>query len=371
MAHKFFELDSQYPLIKNKLNKALEKLFRHKQFIHGPEVLKLEAQLEKHFEGSHIQALAVNSGTSALICCLMALELKAGDEVISSPLTFGATALAIKFTGAVPVFVDIEKDTGLIKASSVEKAINSKTKAILPVSIYGQPADMDEINNLAKKHSLAVVEDACQSFGAVYKGKKSGALSDLSALSFFPAKPLGAYGSAGCVLTRKKKYANKIKSLRNNGQAGRFVYKYSGFNALMSSFQALVLLEKLKIFKKELKARQKLAINYDRAFQKMAPDIQIVSVKKDRSSARNYYVLRSKKRTQIMNSFKKAGWPLSIHYPRPLFDLPAFKSHCKLYGDPKGIRQFMKEIFSLPLYPYLKVSSQKKIIKQLKEVFKR
>ena len=370
MTGRFFELDSQYLLIEDNLNQALKKLFQHKQFIHGPEVLMLEKQLEKYFKDSKYQVLAVNSGTSALICCLMALDLKAGDEIITSPLTFGATALAIKLLGALPVFVDIEKDTGLIKVSSIQKAISSKTKAILPVSLYGQTADMDEINKLAKKYNLKVIEDACQSFGAVYKGGESGALSDLSALSFFPAKPLGAYGNAGCVLTRSKKYVKKIKSIRNNGQSERFFYEYSGFNALMNSFQALVLLEKLKLFRKELKARQKLAFNYDVAFEKLSSDIKIVPVKKDRSSARNYYVLKSRKRNIIMNYFKQAGCPLTIHYPKPLFDYPIFKDRCKVYGNPQAIRRFMGEIFSLPLYPYLKISRQKKIIELLKEALK-
>ena len=366
MSYKFFELDSQYHLIKNKLEQRLKKLLDHKQFINGPEVSELEKQLEKYM-GIFSYALATNSGTSALLLSLMVLDLNAGDEIITSPVSFGATANVIRFVGAVPVFVDIEKDTGLINVHSIKKAISDKSKVILPVSLYGQPADMDQINEIARTHNLKVVEDACQSFGALYKGKKSGSLSDLSATSFFPAKPLGAYGNSGCVFTNNKKYVEKMKKIRNHGQSERFTYELLGFNGLMNSFQAIVLLEKLIIFEKELKLRQELASRYDEAIKNLAPDITLLPIKKNRTSARNYYVLRSRKRKQIMDRFRQEGRPLTIHYPMALFDQPVFKNCCKIYGNPDKTRQYMSEVFSLPLYPYLKAEDQNKTVQLLKE----
>ena len=365
MSYQFFELDSQYQLLKGGLEKRLNKLFQHKQFIQGPEVLELEQKLEEYLSVPYV--FAVNSGTSALLIALMALDLKPGDEVITSPLSFGSTATSILFTKATPVFVDIEEETGLMKAESIEQAVNSKTRAILPVSLYGQTADMDSIKGIAKKYNLKVIEDACQSFGAFYKGQKSGTLSDFSSFSFFPAKALGAYGNAGCVVTQSKKYAEKIRVIRNNGQSERFVYDLLGFNALMNSFQALVLLEKFSLFEKELKLRQKLADRYDKAFEDLSPHLKYISVKADRTSSRAYYIVKSKNRAKIMEHFHLSGRPLTIHYPTPLFAQRVLKNHCKVFGDPHKTRKFANEIFSLPLHPYLKEKDQDKIIHLLKE----
>ena len=365
MSYRFFELDSQYNLIKEKLDQRFNNLLNHKQFINGPEVLKLEKKLEKYLLSSHI--FATNSGTSALMLALMSLDLKAGDEVITSPVSFGATATSVLLAGAVPVFVDIEEETGLIDTDSIEQAINGKTRAILPVSLYGQPADMDQINEIAKKYDLKVIEDACQSFGAVYKGCKSGALSDFSAFSFFPAKPLGAYGNAGCVVTNNRKYAEKIRKIRHNGQSARFVHELLGFNGLMNSFQAAVLLEKLNLFEKELGLRQKLASLYDNAFENLFPDLKYICVKSDRISSRNYYVVKSKNREKIMERFRLAGCPLTIHYPIALFDQTVLKDRCKVYGNRNKSRQFVSEVFSLPFHPYLSEEDQGKIIRLLKE----
>ena len=366
MSYRFFELDSQYNLVKEKLKQRLDNLLNHKQFINGPEVLELEKKLENYFPSSYV--VATNSGTSALMLALMSLELKVGDEVITSPVSFGATATSILLVGAVPVFVDIEEETGLIDTDSIEQAINEKTRAILPVSLYGQPADMDQINEIAKKYDLKVIEDACQSFGAVYKGRKSGTLSDFSAFSFFPAKPLGAYGNAGCVVTNNREYAEKMKKIRHNGQSKRFVHELLGFNGLMNSFQAAVLLEKLNLFEKELELRQKLANFYDKAFGDLSQDLKYIRVKSDRTSSRGHYVVKCKNRETIMERFHLAGCPLTIHYPIALFDQTVLKDCCKVYGNRSRARQFVSEVFSLPLYPYLSEEDQEKTIHLLKEV---
>ena len=363
---QFFELDRQYSLIKDRLDKRFKAVLRHGRFINGPEVFELEQKLSA-FTGA--PAVAVNSGTSALMTAFMALDLQPGDEVISSPVSFGATALSIRLVGATPVFADIEEETGLLKAASVEKAISRKTKAILPVSLYGQPADMLDINKTARKHGLKVIEDACQSFGASYRGKKSAALSDFAAVSFFPAKPLGAYGNAGCVFAKSKSFAKKLKKIRDQGRATKSLHERLGFNGLMNTFQAVVLLEKLRLFNKELKIRQKLARRYDKAFEGLAPKLCPTALKIDRTSARSYYVLRSAKKSRIQRHFKKNLLELPVHYSTPLFDQPALKKRCKVFCDPIKIRKWTSQIFSLPLYPYLKEREQDRIIKTLKEAF--
>ena len=367
MSYRFFDLDSQYDLIKENLELRLNKLLSHKKFINGPEVLELEEKLKSYFSSPYV--FGTNSGTSALTLALMSLDLKSDDEVITSPASFGATVNSILLAGAVPVFVDIEAETGLIDANSIEQAITLKTKAILPVSLYGQPADMDPINKLAKKYNLKVIEDACQSFGAVYKDRKSGTLSDFSTFSFFPAKPLGSYGNAGCLVVNNSGYAEKIRAMRSNGQSDRFFHEFLGFNALMNSFQATVLLEKLNLFEKEMKIREKLANRYNEAFTDMSPYLNCICVKSDRKSARNHYVVKSKNREQIMKHFHLAGRPLTIHYPTALFDQPILKDRCKIYGNPDKSRQFMSEVFSLPFHPYLSEEDQEKTICLLKELY--
>ena len=362
--YKFLELDTQYNTIKASIEERFKKLLAHKQFINGPEVKELEEKLKEYTSVSY--CLATNNGTSSLILSLMAAGIQPGDEVITTPLSFGATAQAIMLAGAIPVFVDIEEDTGLIQASKIEEAVSKKTKALLPVSLYGQTCDMDAINKIAEKHNLFVIEDACQSFGASYKGRKSGSLACVSAVSFFPAKPLGAYGNAGCVLTNSKEMSLKLQKMRHQGQRERFVHEVLGFNALMNSFQAAVLLSKLEVFDEELQQRREKAHRYDCVFKEMEGDIYPLKIKEQRISSRSYYVLRSKKRDKILKAFKKAGPTLPVHYPLPLFDQPAVKSRSRVVGNPDIARRFTSEVFSLPLHAYLQENEQERIIQLLK-----
>lgn len=369
MAYKFLNLDSQYKKIEASLKERFQKLFIHKQFINGPEVQELEEKLATLTEVSF--ALCTNSGTSSLILSLMAADIQPGDEVITSSLSFGATASSVILTGAVPVFVDIEEDTGLIQAHKIKEAISEKTKAILPVSLYGQMCDMDAINQIAKSRSLTVIEDACQSFGASYNGKKSGSLAHISAVSFFPAKTLGAYGNAGAIFTDNKKTMEQLKKMRNHGQSTRFVHEMLGFNALMNTFQAVTLLSKLEFFKEELQLRREKARRYDDAFKALEPEVTLLKIRTGRISSRSYYVLKSRKRDRILNFFKKAGCPLTVHYPIPLFDQPFVKlKEAKVFGDPHIARQFASEIFSLPCHAYLTEEEQERIIQLLKQAIK-
>jgi len=364
MSYKFFELDTQYELIKESLKKKLDRLLDHKQFINGPEVQELERKIQELFPSFSI--FATTSGTSALTLALMSLDLKSTEEVITSPVSFGATATSILLAGGTPVFVDIDETTGLIDIESIEQAVSSKTRAILPVSLYGQPVDMDKIMEIANKYNLKVVEDACQSFGATYKGLRIGSLTDFTAFSFFPAKPLGAYGNAGCVIVSDKRYAEKVKMMRQNGQSERFLHEILGFNALMNSFQAVVLLEKLKFFEKELNLREQIAVRYDVAFENLSSNLKIVRIKPDRTSTRAHYVVKNRQRDKMMAFFNKKGCPLTIHYPIALFDQPFLKGRCKIFGNPDKTRQFVSEICSLPLHPYLLKKDQEQIIQLMR-----
>ncbi|MCZ0932116.1 MAG: DegT/DnrJ/EryC1/StrS family aminotransferase [Oligoflexia bacterium] len=362
----FFELDSQYSLLKSSIEDRFKKIIEHKLFINGPEVQELEKKLANYVDVPF--AYCANNGTNSLIISLLAVGVKPGDEVITSPLSFGATAMSILILGAVPVFVDIEPETGLMAVNHIESAITKNTKAILPVSLYGQTCDMDAINDIAKKYNLAVIEDACQSFGADYKGKKSGALSLISAVSFFPGKALGAYGNGGCVFTKDKELGKKIRSIRNQGQSKSLFYEFVGINALMDTFQAGVLLEKLKLFDEELRIRQKKADKYDHVFQTGQWEVKPIQVKKDRASAISFYVLKSDKRDQILKEFNKFEKPLPVYYPSPLFDQPAIEPRCKVHGDPQIARSFAEQVFSLPCHAYLKDSDQEDIIQLMRKV---
>ena len=363
--HNFLELNRQQSLLKSSLENRLKKIMEHKLFINGPEVQELEKKLAD-YAGVPF-AYCTSSGTNALIISLLVAGVKPGDEVITSPLSFGATAMSILVLGAVPVFVDIEPDTGLMAVSPIEAAITKNTKAILPVSLYGQTCDMDPINDIAKKHNLAVIEDACQSFGADYKGKKSGSLSLIGSVSFSPIKALGAYGNGGCVFTKDKELGKKIHSIRNQGQSKNFFYEFIGINALMNTFQAGVLLEKFKLFDEELKIRQKKANKYDQVFQTGQWEVKPLQVKKDRASTISFYILKSKKREQILKEFNKFEKPLPIYYPSALFDQPAIKPRCKIHGDPYLARSFAKQVFSLPCHAYLTDKEQDDIIQLMKK----
>ena len=365
-SYRFFELDRQYNQIEDSLSDRFSTILKHKLFINGPEVQELEEQLKQYSKTNF--AFCTNSGTSSLIISLIASGVVAGDEVITSPISFGATAMSIILLGAKPVFIDIDEETGLMNPNQIKRAIVKKTKALLPVHLYGQCCDMDEINTIAKQYNLSVIEDSCQSFGASYKKKQSGSLGLIGAISFFPAKPLGAYGNAGAILTNDQNLSKKIKKIRNQGQSERFFYDSLGFNGFMNTFQAGVILEKLKFFNEELKLRQKKADKYDQAFKNHKGSLKLLTVKNDRASARSYYVLKSLQRDFILNSFKKSGHPLDIHYPSPLFDQPIFKNKCRIVGNPEIARRFTSQILSLPCHAYLEDTTQNKVIQLMREI---
>ena len=277
----FANLKIQHNLYKEEIEEAILKVARDCNFIMGTQIDELERNLEK-FTGSKY-AISCSSGTDALLLAMMALDIQPDDEIITTPFTFFATAETIAFLKAKPVFVDIDEKTYNIDPKKIEEKITPKTKAIIPVSLYGQPCDMDEINQIAKKYNLKVIVDGAQSFGSTYKGISDSNLGDISCTSFFPAKPLGCYGDGGAVFTNNQQLATKIQSLRLHGQSIRYHHQYIGMGGRLDTIQAAVLNVKLKYYPKDLKLRQDVAAKYTQALN--AKNIETPFVKNDRTSA--------------------------------------------------------------------------------------
>lgn len=346
----FIDLKAQYQALKAPINDRIQKVLEHGAFINGPEIAELERALEKYTGAKH--ALACSNGTDALLIPLMALGIGPGDEVITTAFSFIATAEVIVLAGAKPVYIDINPETCNIDVAQIEKAITPKTKAIMPVSLYGQPSDMDEINALAKKHGLAVIEDAAQSFGAIYKGQRSGALSGFAGTSFFPAKPLGCYGDGGALFTNDSAAYTAMKEIREHGSERRYYHTRIGLNARLDTLQCAILLAKLERYDWETTQRERLGQAFNAAFQELASyGITTPKVANDRQSVWAQYTLRVKNREAFQKALTEKGVPTSIHYPMIMPDQPAYK---ELAGNTSHLveaRRAAQEVLSLPLYP--------------------
>lgn len=358
----FANLQYQHSLYKDEIEDAILKVVRNCNFIMGAEVQELENNLEK-FTGSKY-AITCSSGTDALLLAMMALDIKPEDEVITTPFTFVATSETIAFLGAKPVFVDINEKTYNIDPSKIEEKITAKTKAIIPVSLFGQPPEMDKIDQIAKKYNLKVIIDGAQSFGSTYNGTMDSALGDMSTTSFFPAKPLGCYGDGGAIFTNDEVLANKIKSLRIHGQSKRYYHRYIGMGGRLDTIQAAVLNVKLKYYKRDLKLRQEVASLYTTALENKL-DIVLPILDKRAISSWAQYSIRVKNRDEIQEKLKLAGIPTAVHYPIPLH-----LQECFIYlGYKKGdfpISEIVaQEIMSLPLNPYLRKDEMEYILKNL------
>jgi UDP-2-acetamido-2-deoxy-ribo-hexuluronate aminotransferase len=345
----FANLQYQHTLYKEEIEEAILKVARNCNFIMGKEITQLEKSLQD-FTGTKY-AISCSSGTDALLLAMIALNINPGDEVITTPFTFIATAETIAFLGAVPVFVDIDESTYNIDPSKIEVVITSKTKAIIPVSLYGQPADMDEIQAIAGKYNLKIIIDGAQSFGSTYKGKTDSNLGDISCTSFFPAKPLGCYGDGGAVFTNDDILAEKIKSLRLHGQTKRYYHKYIGMGGRLDTIQAAVLNVKLKYYAQDLALRQQVAQKYTEAL--ISKDLILPVMKANRTSAWAQYSIRVKNREILQNHLKEVAIPTTIHYPMPLHLQEAFQYLGHKEGDFPISELMAKEIMSLPMNPYL------------------
>jgi UDP-2-acetamido-2-deoxy-ribo-hexuluronate aminotransferase len=357
---EFIDLKAQYAALRDDIALRMQKVLDHGQYIMGPEVQELETALAAHTGARH--CITVASGTEALLIALMALDLKPGDEVITTPFTFAATAETIVLLGGVPVWVDIEPDTCNIDAARIEAAITPRTRAIMPVSLYGQCADMDEINAIAARHGLPVIEDAAQSYGATYKGRRSNNLSTLGCTSFFPSKPLGCYGDGGAIFTSDDALAQAAREIRVHGQSARYTHTRVGVGGRMDTLQCAVVLAKLARLDWELQRRHEIGAVYHRRLAGL--NLTRLTVRPDRDCVWGQYTVRVSDRAQVQAVLAEAGVPTAVHYPRPLHRQPAYLK----FGDPDSCPLAVAaaaEVMSLPMSADLSEADQDRVVAAL------
>ena len=352
----FIDLAAQQDRLRSEIEGGIARVLAHGKYILGPEVDELEERLAEYCGAAHCITCA--NGTDALQIALMAIGIGPGDEVITPGFSYIATAEATAVLGAKPVYVDIDPDTYNLDPSLLEAAITLRTKAIIPVSLYGQPADYDAINAIAEKHGLVVIEDGAQSFGATYKGKKSGNLTAIGCTSFFPSKPLGCYGDGGAVFTSDNELSKVIRQIARHGQAKRYYHERIGINSRLDTLQAAILLPKLAILDDEIAARQKVADVYDTALVPLGLTTPYIA--DDRSSAWAQYTVRLQNRDAVQVALKDAGVPTAVHYPLPLNRQPAVADSSAVlpYGE-----RASAEVMSLPMHPYMDDSKISSILK--------
>lgn len=375
MSIQFVDLKTQYQALKQQIQARMDVVLEHGQYIMGPEVMELEDKLATFTGAKHCITCA--SGTEALLMSLMALGIGPGDEVVTTPFTFVATAEAIVLLGAKPVFVDVEPDTGNINAELIDAAITSRTKAIMPVSLYGQTSDMDAINFIAtKRGNLPVIEDAAQSFGAMYKGRRSSNLSTIGCTSFFPSKPLGCYGDGGAIFTNQDTLAQAMREIRIHGQSQRYVHTRVGVGGRMDTLQCAIVLAKLERFEWEVQRRNAIGQRYTEAIlsrqallrmEQHNPNsavIQPLSVRPNRTSVYAQYTIMVPDREALQKRLAQAGIPTAVHYPTPLNEQLAYKHLCCIDCTPVA-QQMSKTVMSLPMGPDLTADIQADIIERL------
>jgi UDP-2-acetamido-2-deoxy-ribo-hexuluronate aminotransferase len=355
----FIDFKTQQDQNRPQLEHNIHKVLHHSKYIMGPEIQELEQKLTNYVGVKH--CITVGSGTDALLIALMALGVGQDDEVITTPFSFIATAETIVLLGAIPIFVDIDPRTYNIDPSQIEAAITSKTKAIMPVSLYGQCADFDAINAIAQKHNIPVIEDAAQSFGATYKGRKSCGLSTIGCTSFFPSKPLGCYGDGGACFTNDGELAKIMREIRVHGQDKRYHHVCIGINGRMDTLQAAILLAKLPIFPQEVEVRSRIGQAYTKALKGI---VTTPYIEPHNTSVYAQYTIQVENRDELQNKLKEQGIPTAVHYPIPLPQQPAFanlkKRNCSVAD------KVAERVISLPMHPYLTEAEQIKIIETIK-----
>lgn len=354
----FIDLKSQQARIKDKIDAGIARVLAHGQYILGPEVAELEERLAAYTGAKH--CITVANGTDALQIAQMALGIGAGDEVITPGFTYIATAETVALLGARPVYVDIDPRTYNLDPDLLEAAITPRTKAIIPVSLYGQCADFDAINAIATRHGIAVIEDAAQSFGATYKGRNSCNLSTIACASFFPSKPLGCYGDGGALFTSDDELARIARQIARHGQAARYRHVRIGVNSRLDTLQAAVLLAKLDILDSELGARQRVAGTYGRLLAQAGFSVPYVEAHND--SAWAQYTVRSDHRDELQANLSANGVPTAVHYPLPLNKQPAV-------ADPGAVTPCgdiaAQQVLSIPMHPYLSDAECAEVVRKM------
>jgi dTDP-4-amino-4,6-dideoxygalactose transaminase len=340
-------LTIQHKNLRAEINQAVQDVLDRGDFILGKDVAKLEEEFASYCGTKY--AVGVDNGVSALELSLRAFGVGTGDEVIVPAHTFTATAAAVTFSGATPIFVDVNPKTWLIDVNKIEEAITPRTKAILPVHLYGLPADMSEIMKIAEKHNLIVVEDACQAHGAMYKGRRTGSLGHAAGFSFYPTKNLGACGDGGIVTTDDEKVAETIRALRNCGQRAKNVHELHPFNHRLDNLQAAILRVKLPYLDEWINSRRMLALSYRKLLANS--DIILPAEPSDRQHVYHLYVIRSQTRDALQSHLKDHGIGTAVHYPNPVHLQPFYSNGTDRHGEFPVSEKICNEILSLPMYP--------------------
>ncbi|OSM06124.1 DegT/DnrJ/EryC1/StrS family aminotransferase [Magnetofaba australis] len=363
---QFIDLKAQYEAYKSEIDAAIAEAVASIRFINGPQVSELEQQMADYVGVKY--AVGLSSGTDALLAPLMAWGIGPGDEVITTPFTFIATAEVVALTGATPVFVDIEPDTLNIDPNQIEAAITPRTKAIIAVGLYGQCADMDAVQAIADKHGLKVIEDAAQSMGAEYKGRRSGSLGHVAGTSFFPAKPLGGMGDGGMAFTNDEELAKTMRMIKEHGQTAHYRHGKIGINGRLDTIQAAILLVKLKYFDDEIAARQKVAQYY---MDNMPDGARGPVIREGNLSAFAQFTVRVPQRDKVVELIRETGVPIAVHYPLPLNRQPIFLEMRQKAGlEPETFANAelaANEVMSLPMHPFMQQADQDTVLNAIKE----
>jgi UDP-2-acetamido-2-deoxy-ribo-hexuluronate aminotransferase len=353
----FIDLKKQYQELQGSIQTRINRVLEHGQYIMGPEVEELEEKLIQFSGADH--CITVSSGTDALLISLMSLGVGPGDEVITTPFTFVATVEVIVLLGARPVFVDVESETCNIDVSLIEEKITERTKAIIPVSLYGQPSDMDEINQLAAKYGgIPVIEDAAQSFGATYKNRKSCNLSTIGCTSFFPSKPLGCYGDGGAIFTSNLELAEACRQIRVHGQSKRYVHTRIGIGGRMDTLQCAVVLAKLERFDWEVEQRTIIGEYYNEIMD--SADVRRVHQRSDRNSTFAQYTILVDQRDDLQRRLSESGIPTAVHYPVPLNQQRAYRDLCCPDCTPVS-NSLADQVMSIPMSADLSKEDQDRV----------
>lgn len=356
---EFIDLRAQQARIKGRIDAGIARVLAHGQYILGPEVAELEEKLAAYTGAKY--CISVANGTDALQIALMALGVTHGDEVITPGFTYIATAEAAAVLGAKPVYVDIDARTFNLDPTLLEAVITPRTKAIIPVSLYGQCADYDAINAIAATHGIPVIEDAAQSFGATYRGRKSCNLTAIATTSFFPSKPLGCYGDGGAIFTSDNELAKVMRQIARHGQERRYRHVRVGMNSRLDTLQAAILLPKLELLDDELAARQRIAREYAQRF--VGSTIATPFIESHSTSAWAQFTVRIENRDAVLDRLQAGGIPTAVHYPLPLNKQPAVASAALLPNGDLAAEQ----VLSLPMHPYLRTEEQADVVRQMLE----
>jgi len=357
---EFIDLKTQQARIRDVIEENIRAVLDHGKYIMGSEVAELEQRLADFVGVKH--CVGVSSGTDAVLIALMALCISPGDEIITTPFTFIASGEVISLMGAKPVFVDIDPETFNIDSSKIESAITKRTRAILPVSLYGQCADFESINAIAEKYGLPVIEDAAQSFGATFQGRRSCGLSTIGCTSFFPSKPLGGYGDGGACFTNDDSLAKAMREIRVHGQDRRYHHSRVGVNGRLDTLQAAILLAKMDIFPDEVQLRQRVGDTYTRLIRENCVDVVPPCIAEGNTSVYAQYTVLVENREQVRKALAADGIPTAVHYPVPLHKQPVFADAT---FDLPVAESLAEKVISLPMHPYLAQSDQARIVSAL------